>query len=448
MWTVIGVLVAGGAAGWYFLAQGRPAAAPPAGTVAGMVAPAAASGASGAGGAPVSVTAVKAQQRDFDIQLEATGTVTATSSVDVRPQLSSVITQVHVREGQFVKAGELLFTLDVRTDAANVARAQAQLARDQATLADAQRQLARSRDLLAQNFIAQSAVDTNLTAVDSQTAVVAASKVAIQAAQVGLGYGRLTAPSAGRVGAINVFPGTSVSANTTTLVTITKLDPIYVAFNLPQRNVGDALQSLRSGGGKVQAALPESKTVLAGKLQFVDSAVDATSGTVRVKAVFDNREFALWPGAFVNVTMTVQTLKDAVVVPQAAVVQDARGRNVFVIEAGNKAAVRPVELLRSAGADAVVSGVKAGERVIVDGRQNVRPGATVVERPADGARSGRAAAASGTPASNGRAGGGGASAAAGAGPAGGGSGPNAAAGAAHAGAASGGNSALNPVPQP
>ena len=382
------------AASYYFLAPGRGAA------VAAGGAPANAAAASGAASGaasslPVSVTTVKAQQRDFDVQLEATGTVTAATSVDVRPQVSSVIAKVHVREGQFVKAGELLFTLDTRTDAANVARAQAQLAKDQATLADAQRQLARSRELLAQQFIAQAAVDSNLSAVNAQAALLSADKAAIEAARVGLGYGRIAAPSGGRIGAVPVFAGSSVQANTTTLLTITQLDPIFVSFNLPQRNVGDALQSLRAGGGKVTASLPESKAVLAGRLQFVDSAVDAGSGTVKVKAVFDNKAQALWPGAFVNVKMTVQTLKDAVVVPQAAVVQGARGRSVFIIEAGNKVAVRPVELLQSAGSDAVVSGVRAGEKVIVDGRQNVRPGATVIERPAEAGRGGRGAAASG-----------------------------------------------------
>ncbi len=342
---------------------------------------------------PVSVTAVKAQKRDFDVQLEAIGTVTSANSVDVRPQVSSVITRVLVREGQFVKAGELLFTLDTRTDETNVAKAQAQLARDQATLADAQRQLARSRDLFAQKFLSQAAVDTTLSQVEAQNAVVVADKVAIDAARVGLSYGRITAPGAGRAGAINVFAGSSVQANTTTLVTITQLDPILVSFNLPQRNVGDALQSLHAGGGKVTALLPESKAMLSGKLQFVDSAVDAGSGTVKVKAVFDNRDQALWPGAFVNVRMTVRTLKDVVVVPQAAVLEGPRGRVAFVIEAGNKAVARPVELLQAVGADAVVSGVNPGERVILDGRQNIRPGATVVERAGDGNR--RAAAASG-----------------------------------------------------
>ena len=343
---------------------------------------------------PVSVTVVLAQLRDFEIQLDATGAVSALSSVELRPQVSSVIKQVHIREGDFVKAGQLLFTLDVRADEANVSKAKAQLEKDQATLNDAQRQLARSRDLLAQKFVSQGAVDTSQSVVDAQTAALVADRAAISAAAVALGYGRITAPSAGRAGAVNVFAGSSVQANTTPLVTITQLDPVAVSFNLPQRNVGDALAALKSGNAPVAVLLPQQPKPRTGKLQFVDSAVDASSGTVKVKAVFDNKDSALWPGAFVSVKMGVQTIKDAVVVPQAAIVQNARGRSVYVVEAGGKAALRPIELLQSAGLEAVVSGVRAGEKVVLDGRQNVRPGSQLIERAPDagGAGGGRAGA--------------------------------------------------------
>jgi RND family efflux transporter MFP subunit len=349
-------------------------------TVAGASAPAASGAASGAAGVPVSVSSVRAQKRDVDVVLEATGTVTALNSVDVRPQVSSVITQVHIREGQYVKKGQLLFTLDARNDEVNVTKAKAQLAKDTAALADAQRQLARSKDLFAQNFISQGAVDTNQTLVDSQQAVVASDRAAIEAAQVGLSYTRIVATSAGRAGAINVFPGTTVQPTGAVLVTITQLDPISVAFSLPQRNLGDALQTLRAGGGKVVAVLPESRGAVNGKLQFVDNAVDANSGTVRVKAEFANADEKLWPGAFVNVRLAVQTLKDAVVLPQAAIIEGPRGKFVYVVDAANKANPRGVSVTYSFGEDAVVTGVRPGERVVVEGRQNLRPGATAVER--------------------------------------------------------------------
>lgn len=339
----------------------------------------------GAASGVISVTTVRAQQRDYEVTLEATGSVTALNSVDVRPQVSSTITQVHIKEGQFVKAGELLFTLDARTDEVNVAKAQAQLEKDLASLADAQRQLARSKDLLAQNFVSQSAVDSSQTLVEGQQAGVSSDRAALAAAKVALGYNRIVAPGAGRAGAINVFPGSSVQAAATTLVTLTQIDPIAVGFNLPQRNLGEALQNLGAGRGTVTAVLPEGRGTLTGKLQFVDNNIDASSGTVKVKAVFDNRQQTLWPGAFVTVRLVVETLKDATVVPQASVIQGPRGNIVYVVDEAGKAAARPIQVVQAAGSDAVVKGVRAGERVVVDGRQNLRPGAPVAERAASGA---------------------------------------------------------------
>ena len=370
-----------------------PAADAPAGAASGAPA-ATASAASGAGGT-VSVTTVLAQKRDVDVMLETTGTVTPLNSVDVRSQVSSVITKVHIKEGQFVKAGDVMFTLDARNDEVNLAKAQAQLAKDMAALADAQRTLARNRDLLAQNFISQGAVDTSQTAVETQQAVVTADRAAIEAAKVGLGYNRITAPSSGRAGQVTVYAGTTVQPGGTALVTITQLDPISVAFSLPQRNLNDALASMRAGGGKVLAVLPEGRTPQVGKLQFVDNAVDPNSGTVKVKAQFDNAKEVLWPGAFVTVRLAVNTLKDAIVVPQAAVIQGPRGSILYVVDAQNKAVARPIEVVYASGLDAVVTGVQAGDKIVVDGRQNLRSGVAVSERAASAAAGASAAAASG-----------------------------------------------------
>ena len=354
-------------------------------------APGAASGAAG----PISVSSVRALEKDVDVMLEATGTVSALNSVDIRPQVSSVITRVDIREGQFVKAGQLLFTLDARSDEVRLATAKAQFARGQASLADAQRQLARARELLAQGFVSQGAVDTNQTLVDTQQAVASADRAAIQAALVGLSYNRIVAPAAGRAGAINVFAGSTVQPGGTALVTITQLDPIAVSFSLPQRNLGGALQSVRAGGGNVVAVLPEARGEVAGKLLFVDNVVDPNSGTVKVKAQFDNAKEALWPGAFVTVRLSVRTLKDAVVVPQAAVIQGPRGAIVYTVDAENKAVAKRVDVLYATGPDAVASGVRAGERIVVEGRQNLRPGALVIERAATSSPGSRAAAAPG-----------------------------------------------------
>lgn len=376
LWVVGLALVLSAGAAWYLWG-------PRSGAGAQSAAAGASGAASGAAGGPVSVTVVRAEKRDVDVQLDATGTVSALVSVDVKPQVSSMVLKVHVREGQFVRAGEPLFTLDARTDEANLGKAQAQLQKDLAALADAQRQLARSKDLLAQNFISRGALDTNQALVDSQLAVVAADRAAIDAARAALSYSRIVAPSAGRVGQVPVDAGSYVQPSGPALVTVTQLDPIAVAFSLPQRNLPDALASLRSGGASVRAVLPEGRGTLAGKLQFVDNVVDAATGTVRVKAVFDNKEQKLWPGAFVGVRLAVRTLKDAVVVPQSAIVQSPRGSVVFVIGEGNRVAALPVQIVHAEGNDAAVTGLDGGERIVLKGRQNVRPGSTVVERSAE-----------------------------------------------------------------
>jgi RND family efflux transporter MFP subunit len=346
----------------------------------------------------VSISTVKVEQRNFSIQIQATGIVTPISTVDVRSQLTSVINKVHFREGQFVKAGDLLFTLDARTEEANVTKALAQVSKDNAALADARRLLERSRQLLAQNFISQGALDTAQSQVDGIAAAVEADQAAVQAAKVALMYARITAPQSGRAGAIAVFPGSTVQANVNTLVTITQLDPIAVAFNLPQRNLPDALAALKGSEQAVTATLPDGSGTFNGLLQFVDNAVDMNSGTVKVKAVFKNADGKLWPSAFVNVALTARTIKDAVVVPQAAVIQAARGSMVYTV-VNDKAVARPVQVLYAQGLDAAVTGLQAGERVVLDGRQNLRPDTFVQERASssEGKASGAQAAATVTP---------------------------------------------------
>ncbi len=327
---------------------------------------------------------------DLPVQVTATGAVTPVSSVDVRAQTTSMVTKVHIREGQFVRAGEPLFTLDSRTDEANVARARAQLAKDEAGLADAQRQLARSKELMAQNFVSQGALDANQSQVESQTALLAADRAALDAARVALSNTRISAPGAGRAGTVSVFAGSSVQANQTTLVTITQLDPISVAFSLPQRHLADALAALQGSGATVTATLPEGGTTLSGQLKFVDSAVDPASGTVKVKAQFENKAAKLWPGAFVNVSLTVRTLKDAVLVPQASIIQSQRGTLVYAVQDG-KAVAKPVKVVYAQGEEAAVTGLRGGEKIVLDGRQNLRPGSTVVERVREGVGKGGAA---------------------------------------------------------
>jgi len=331
-------------------------------------------------GPPVAVSTAKAEARDMAVSLRTTGTVFPLASVDIKAQASSVVTKMHINGGQFVRAGDPLFSLDARAEEANLAKARAQLAKDQAVLADTQRQLKRAQELLAQNFVAKSAVDTAQASVDSASATLLADQAAIEAARVALSYMHITSPLSGRAGALSVSIGTALQSNVSPIVTITQLDPIAVTFNLPQRNLAEAIAALKDGGAKVTATLSDGGGSFQGRLYFVDNAVDASSGTVRARAKFDNKEGRLWPGAFVEISQTISTLKDAVVVPQAALIQSARGTILYVVEDG-KAVVRPVKQVAGQSGEAAVTGLAAGDTVVVEGKQNLRPGSLVVERP-------------------------------------------------------------------
>ena len=338
-----------------------------------------ASGAAPGASPPISVTTVQAKKRDMPVNLLATGTVVPLSSVDVRSQVTSTIREVHFKEGQFVKTGQLLFTLDARSDEANAAKARAQIAKDNASLADARRQWERAKQLLAQNFVSQGAVDTAQALVDAAAATVTADQAALAASNVAVSYARITAPQAGRAGAVNVYAGSAIQANLTPLVTITQLDPIGVAFSVPQRNLSSVLPALKDGGAEVSATLADGGGSFKGRLQFMDNLVDPNSGAVKAKAVFANPEGKLWPGAFVEVSQTLSTLKDVVVLPQACIIQSVLGTIVYVIADG-VASLRPVKLLYAQDGDAAVAGVKPAEMVALDGRQNLRPDAAVVVR--------------------------------------------------------------------
>lgn len=329
---------------------------------------------------PVTVSTALAEQRDYPVRLSANGVISALNTVDVRAQVSSTVSKVHIREGQFVRAGDVLFTLDSRIDEVNLAKAQAQLDKDMATLADNQRNLERNKDLFAKKFLAQNAVDSSLALVQAQQAVLASDKAAIAAARVALGYNRIVAPSAGRTGIISVYPGSlaQVSATAAPLVTITQMDPITITFPLPQRNLQEALESMKRSDSFVLARLPDGQAEFKGRLQFVDNMVDAASGTVKVKAIFENKEMKLWPGAYVNVEFSVQTLKDAIVVPQDAIVIGPKTKSLYIVDAEGKAAIREVTVLHSFAKDAVVTGIAAGSQVILEGKQNLRSGTPVI----------------------------------------------------------------------
>jgi multidrug efflux system membrane fusion protein len=344
------------------------------------------------GGAPALVTLAQARKQDVPVTVQVNGSVVSLNSVDLRPQITNTVREVHVKEGQFVKAGQLLFSLDERADQANLAKARAQQLKDEATLADLQRQYKRSQELLAQNFISKSAADATLSQLEAQRAAVAADRAAVQAAQVALGYSTLRAPIAGRIGAVNIYPGSLVQPSAS-LLTITQLDPIAVSFPVPEDKLQDLLAAAR-GHTPVQAIVPGRKPAQ-GKLDFVDNTVDPQIGTVRAKAVFDNADQSLWPGQFVETHVTVRTLKDATVIPAAAVMLLADGSSVFVVDEGGSASRRKIEPLYNFGMQVAVKGLEAGEQVVLEGKQNVRPGGKVrTDAPAPRSQSPAAAPAS------------------------------------------------------
>jgi RND family efflux transporter MFP subunit len=351
------------------------------------------------GPAAQSVSVAKVLQRDVPVTIEATGTVVSLNTVDVRPQVSSTIRTVAIKEGQFVKKGDLLFAFDDRPERANLEKARAQLARDRATLSDLERQWQRAQDLRAQNFIAQSAADTVLSQLESQRALLRSDEAAVHASEVALSYNQLRSPLAGRAGAITVYPGSLVSPTGNALVTVSQVDPIGVSFTVPEGQLSALLAGGVGGAGAtLDVRVPTDRNSggpegprLQGRVSFVDNSVDASSGTIRVKGELPNPMQQLWPGQFVSVQMTLRTLKDALVVPQAAIILRGQERSVYVVDAGGLAQLRTVQQRYASGNTAVVEGLRPGETVVLEGKQNLRPGTPVRATAADAAASGTAA---------------------------------------------------------
>jgi len=335
---------------------------------------------------PTTVSIVAPKKQDVPVTLQANGTVTPISTVDLHPQTTSTIAKVHIKEGQFVKSGELMFTLDDRTERANVDKAQAQVERDRASLADYERQYKRSTELLEQKFIAQGAVDTLKSQVDAARALLQADIAAARGAGVDASYTAIRAPMNGRVGAINVYPGSLVQM-TTLLTSVTQLDPITVAFTLPETALAGLMAAQRAGAVPVQVTLDNSSLAVNGKLSFIDNTVDPVAGVIRVKAQFDNKDTSLWPGQYVNTKLVSQVLKDATVIPQNAIISNTRGTFVYAVDKDQSAKVVNIKRLYAFGDSAAVSGLNGDEQVIVDGKQNLRPGGKVriaaSEKPAD-----------------------------------------------------------------
>ena len=337
----------------------------------------------GTSAAAVQVVSAVVMQRDVAARLTANGTVSALQTVEVRPQISATVRAVHIKEGQYVRKGDRLFTLDARTEDANLSKAEAQLAKDRADLANAERNLERQRELFRQKFISQAALDLAQNQVDGLRGQLAVDQAAVQASGVARSFSEITAPISGRTGAMSVYPGSLVQPSGAALVSITQIDPINVSFPLPERELVALQQAFARGEVAVTAELdsPGSQG-LKGRLVFVDNAVDSASGTIRLKAEFANTDNRLWPGMFVTVALAPRTLPGALTVPVQAVQTGPERKFLYVIGDDSKVVSLPVEVRMIQDGVAVIEGVKPGTRVIVEGAQNLRPGSVVAETSA------------------------------------------------------------------
>lgn len=324
------------------------------------------------------VKTTHAKQQAMPITVYANGYVTALNTVDVRPQIQSIVKTIHVREGQNVRAGDLLFTLDDRSAVSDVARAQAQLTSNESDLKEAENSYQRNRELLAQKFVSQSVVDTSRLKVETLRSAVEAAQAQLQSSKVSQSYHTIRASIDGRIGAISVHPGSLAQPTGDPLVNIAQIHPIAVTFSVPERELPFILASYPNLNAPVAATLSD-KSTLNGKLIFIDNTADVQSGTIKMKAQFPNADQKLWPGTYVNVAMVSRHLDDAVLVPAQSVVSGPVNKFVYVVEAGQQVQSYPVDVLAIEQGYAAVTGIRPGASVVMEGMQNLRPGSLVKE---------------------------------------------------------------------
>ncbi|HEY8875911.1 MAG TPA: efflux RND transporter periplasmic adaptor subunit [Roseateles sp.] len=333
---------------------------------------------------PVSVAQVVSQE--VSAWNEFSGRLEAVDRVDVRARVSGAVQAVHFREGSLVKAGDLLVTIDPAPYQAEVARVEAQVAAAQARVTYTQSELARSKALLEERAVAKRDFDERDNAAREAAANLRAAQAALQTAQLNLGYTQVRAPVAGRVGKIEVTTGNLVAAGAgaPVLTTLVSVSPIYASFDADEKIIGSALASLpadRRGLEKIPVEMANGGDALTGRLQLVDNQVDAKSGTLRVRAVFDNKDGRLLPGQFAKLRMGQARNEPALLVNERAVGTDQDKRYVIVVGEGNQAEWRGVTLGANVnGLRVVTSGLKGGERVVVGGVQRVRPGAVLAPK--------------------------------------------------------------------
>ena len=324
------------------------------------------------------MTVSVAAQKTIPIQLNAIGTVQAISTVAVRSQVEGTLTGVHFKEGQEVRRGALLFTIDPRPFQAELRRAEAALARDKVQVENARRDLRRNEELFKAGLLARGQFDQIRTNAEALEATFRADEAAVENAKLQLGYTRIRSPLNGRTGNLNVNQGNLVRANDTVpLVAINQIHPIYVSFSVPQQDLSEIQKYAQAGPLRVEAA-PPNGAASQGTLTFLNNAVDPTTGTIQLKGTFPNDDRALWPGQFVHVTLTLTEQPNAIVIPSQAVQAGQKGSYVFVVKEDSTVESVPVAVARTVGQEAVIEkGLAPGQQVVTDGQLRLRPGTRV-----------------------------------------------------------------------
>jgi multidrug efflux system membrane fusion protein len=323
----------------------------------------------------IPVTVAKVAQKDVPVQLRAIGNVQAFSTVSIRALVGGQLTTVSFREGDDVRRGQPLFTIDPRPYQAALQQAEANLARDEANYRNAQSEAARYADLVKKDYVTKEEYEKITSSAEAAKAVVAADWAAIENGRLQLAYCNITAPIDGRTGSLMVHAGNIVRANDTNpLVVINQVTPVYVQFAVPESQLGEL--RARGGLGVPVAASPQKggAAIATGRLSFIDNAVDMTTGTITLKAVFANQNRALWPGQFVTVAVTLQDRPNAVVVPTQAVQTGQRGQYVYVVKQDQSVEMRPVTVADTVEQESIIeNGLGPGETVVTDGQLRLTP---------------------------------------------------------------------------
>ena len=353
----------------------------------------------------VSVAVAQAQKQDVPVYLSGLGSVTAFNTANIKSRVDGQIMTVNVKEGQTVKQSELLIVVDPRPFEVQLSQMQAQLFKDQATLRDAKLNLDRYTTLIPSGSIAQQQVDTQKSLVDQLDGQVRTDQAQIDNAKLQIIYCHITAPFAGRIGLRQVDPGNIVHASDTNpMLVLTQLQPIAVIFTLPEDQLQTVAKHMMNSTLEVDAFSRDDQTKLAtGKLQTIDNQIDQTTGTAKLKSVFDNKDSQLWPNQFVNADLLLETRKNSTVLPTAAILHGPQGDFVYVVKPDKTVAAQTVTISLTQGNITVVtSGVNPGDTVVTDGQDKLQTGSKVEPRSGGGTGGGPASgsAASGNPASN------------------------------------------------